>query len=70
MELNFNLWLCNRNIQLKNEYNKILDNLFFRIRDKIAKALNKEATFLKENVSKIKPASKIIPKITKLSKKQ
>ena len=70
MELNFNLWLCNRNIQLKNEYNKILDNLFFRIRDKIAKALNKEVTFLKENVSKIKPASKIIPKITKLSKKQ
>ena len=70
MELNFNLWLCNRNIQLKNEYNKILDNLFFRIRDKIAKTLNKEVTFLKENVSKIKPASKIIPKITKLSKKQ
>ena len=62
MELNFNLWLCNRNIQLKNESNKILDTSFFRIRDKIAEALNKEVTFLKrkriENHTSIKNYTK------------
>ena len=47
MKLKFNLSLCNSNIQLKNECNKILDTASFGIRDKIIKALNKEITSLK-----------------------
>ena len=35
MKLKFDLSLCNRNIQLKNQCNKILDTASFRIRDKI-----------------------------------
>ena len=58
MKLKFNLSLCNRNIQLKNECNKILDTASFRTRDKIIKALNKEITSLKrkrsENHTRIK----------------
>ena len=42
MKLKFNLSLCNRNIQLKNEWNKILDTASFRRRAKIIKAPNKE----------------------------
>ena len=51
MKLKFNLSLCNRNIQLKNECNKILDTASFTIRDKIPKALNKEITSLKRTRS-------------------
>ena len=58
MKLKFNLSLCNWNIQLKNECNKILDTASFRTRDKIIKALNKEITSLKrkrsENHTRIK----------------
>ena len=58
MKLKFNLLLCNRNIQLKNECNKILDTASFRIRDKITKVLNKEMTYLKRKQSKNHSSSK------------
>ena len=51
MKLKFNISLCNRNIQLKNEWNKILDTASFRIRNKITKALKKEITSLKRKRS-------------------
>ena len=52
MKLKFNLSLCNRNIQLKNDCKKILDTASFRIRDKITRALNKEITSLKRKCNK------------------
>ena len=58
MKLKFNISLCNRNIQLKSGWNKILDTASFRIRDKTTKALKKEITSLKrkrcENHTSIK----------------
>ena len=51
MKLNFNLSLCKRNIQLKNECNKSLDTASLRIRDKIMKALNNEIKSLKRKRS-------------------
>ena len=58
MKLKFNISLCNRKIQLKNEWNKILDTASFRTRDKITKALKKEITSRKrkrcENHTSIK----------------
>ena len=51
MKVKFNLSLCNRNIQLKNECNKTLGTAFFRIRGKLTKALNKEITSLKRKRS-------------------
>ena len=51
MKLKFNLSLSNRNIQLKNECNKILDTASFKTRDKITEALNKGITSLKRKHS-------------------
>ena len=72
MKLKFNLSLCNSNIQLKNECNKILDTASFGIRDKIIKALNKEITSLKRKRSEnhISIKNKTTKENYKLIKKQ